>query len=99
MVKRRGYRIELGEIERALYQHDKIAEAAVVSVSDAAGVKIIAYLAAKGAERPSVIELKGFCAQNLPAYMSPDVFRFVDALPRTSTNKVDYQSLKRDFAA
>lgn len=99
MVKRRGYRIELGEIERALYQHQSIAEAAVVSVSDPSGVKIIAYLSAKGSTRPSMIELKSFCAQNLPGYMSPDVFRFVEALPRTSTNKVDYQSLQRGFAA
>jgi amino acid adenylation domain-containing protein len=99
MVKRRGYRIELGEIERALYQHDRIAEAAVISVSDPAGVKIIACLSVKGSERPTVIELKAFCAQNLPAYMSPDVFRFVEALPRTSTNKVDYQSLQRGFTA
>jgi hypothetical protein len=27
--------------------------------------------------------------------MNPDVFVFLDALPRTSTNKVDYQSLTR----
>ena len=37
MVKRRGYRIELGEIERGLYQHESIAEAAVVAVPDAVG--------------------------------------------------------------
>jgi amino acid adenylation domain-containing protein len=79
MVKRHGYRIELGEIERALYQHESIAEAAVVSVSDTAGVKIIAYLSARGPERPTVIDMKAYCARSLPAYMSPDVFRFVDA--------------------
>lgn len=99
MVKRHGYRIELGEIERALYQHERIAEAAVVSVSDASGVKILAYLSARGPTCPTVIEMKTHCARSLPAYMSPDVFRFVEALPRTSTNKVDYQSLTRGFAA
>jgi acyl-coenzyme A synthetase/AMP-(fatty) acid ligase len=94
MVKRRGYRIELGEIERGLYQHPSIAEAAVVSVpDDAAGVRIVAYLSARTAERPSIIEMKTFCARHLPSYMSPDQFVFVDVLPRTSTNKVDYQAL------
>ena len=34
-----------------------------------------------------------FCGRALPAYMNPDAFVVVDALPRTSTNKVDYQSL------
>jgi amino acid adenylation domain-containing protein len=93
MVKRRGYRIELGEIERGLYQHPSVAEAAVVSVPDPAGVRLVAYLSARTETRPSIIEMKTFCAQHLPSYMSPDQFVFVEALPRTSTNKVDYQSL------
>ena len=96
MVKRRGYRIELGEIERGLYQHASILEAGVVGVpDDAAGVRIVAYLATRAPERPSIIEMKSFCAGHLPSYMSPDVFRFLEALPRTSTDKIDYQSLAR----
>jgi amino acid adenylation domain-containing protein len=94
MVKRRGYRIELGEIERGLYQHPGVAEAAVIGVpDDAAGLRIVAYLSARSPVRPSIIELKTFCAGHLPSYMSPDAFQFLDALPRTSTNKVDYQVL------
>jgi len=96
MVKRRGYRIELGEIEKGLYQNERIREAAVISVPDpAAGVRIIAFLAPQPGERPSIIELKTFCARVLPAYMNPDVFSFVEKLPRTSTDKVDYQGLLR----
>jgi amino acid adenylation domain-containing protein len=101
MVKRRGYRIELGEIERALYQHPLIAEAAVVAkTDDPAGVRISAYLSVQpGAARPSIVEMKTFCGQHLPSYMSPDVFVFLEALPRTSTNKVDYQGLAHMPAA
>jgi amino acid adenylation domain-containing protein len=96
MVKRRGYRIELGEIERGLYQHPSIREAAVVSVPDeSSGARIVAWLSAREGQRPSIIEMKTFCARQLPSYMSPDVFRFMDALPRTSTDKVDYQGLTR----
>ena len=96
MVKRRGYRIELGEIERGLYQHPSIQEAGVVSVpDDAAGVRILAYLSARTSESPSIVEMKMFCARHLPSYMSPDEFRFLDALPRTSTDKIDYQGLTR----
>ena len=39
--------------------------------------------------------MKSFCAQHLPSYMSPDVFLFLEAFPRTSTDKVDYQGLTR----
>ena len=95
MVKRRGYRIELGEIERGLYGHSSIAEAAVVAVPDeSTGVRILAYLSARAGQRPSIIDMKVFCGKSLPAYMSPDAFVFLESLPRTSTDKVDYQGLR-----
>jgi amino acid adenylation domain-containing protein len=95
MVKRRGYRIELGEVESGLYRHDQTREAAVVAVTEPDGVKIVAFLVSRTAARPSIIELKQLCAAALPSYMSPDAFIFLDALPRTSTGKVDYQVLAR----
>ena len=93
-VKRRGFRIELGEIEQALYRHPSVAEAAVVAVSEPDGtVRIAAFLAWNGPP-PSTVAIKTFCGTKLPAYMSPDVFVFLDRLPRTSTDKVDLQALK-----
>jgi acyl-coenzyme A synthetase/AMP-(fatty) acid ligase len=95
MVKRRGYRVELGEIEAGLYRHAQIKEAAVVASPDEeAGVRIKAFLSCRGAKRPSLIELKRFCSENLPLYMIPDEFAWCEALPKTSTDKIDYQRLK-----
>ncbi|HEX4935409.1 MAG TPA: amino acid adenylation domain-containing protein [Gemmatimonadaceae bacterium] len=95
MVKRRGYRIELGEIEAALAAHAAVREAAAVAVPDeAAGVRIVAILACDAGTRPSIIELKRYCVERLPRYMIPDAFRFVEALPRTSTDKIDLQALR-----
>jgi len=94
MVKKRGYRIELGEIEAGLYRHPAIKEAAVVALQNDEGVKIRAFVSHHKDSRPSIIELKQFCAQNLPAYMVPDLFSFLDFLPKTSTDKIDYQKLK-----
>ena len=94
MVKRRGYRVELGEIEAALATHPMVKETAVVAVSDeGAGVKIKAFLSFKEG-RPSIIQLKHFCVEKLPMYMIPDTFGLLDRLPRTSTDKIDYQGLK-----
>ena len=42
----------------------------------------------------SLIALKRFCSENLPLYMIPDQFTWCEALPKTSTDKVDYQRLK-----
>src|SRR5262249_40192163 len=97
MVKRRGFRIELGEIERAIYLHPRIREAGVVALRDEdAGVRIVAAVACEGA-RPTLVDLKSFCASKLPPYMTPDQFVFRDQLPKTSTGKMDYQTLKREL--
>jgi len=98
MVKRRGYRIELNEIEGCLYCHPAISGAAVVAVPHPeSGMRIISYLVASSEPRPSLVEMKSFCNQHLPAYMNPDFFIFIDGLPRTSTDKTDYQGLIRKF--
>jgi amino acid adenylation domain-containing protein len=95
MVKRRGYRVELGEIEAGLYRHPLIKEVAVIAVSDEeAGVKVTAHLSCRQAKRPSLIEMKRFCSEHLPLYMIPDRFSWHEALPKTSTDKIDYQRLK-----
>ena len=78
-----------------LYQHPLIKEAAVVALADAdAGVRITAFLSSREPGRLSLIELKRFCAGHLPLYMIPDRFEWLEALPRTSTDKTDYQRLK-----
>lgn len=95
MVKKRGYRVELGEIEAGLYNHPDIKEAAVIAFSnDENGVQIKAYLSFKSGQGPTRIALKRFCTENLPNYMVPDFFTFLESLPKTSTDKIDYQKLK-----
>ena len=96
MVKKRGYRVELGEIEACLYRHPAIREAAVVALADRdGGVRVQAHLVFGDERRPSLIALKTFCATHLPLYMVPDAFAFHAALPRTSTDKIDYLSLRQ----
>jgi amino acid adenylation domain-containing protein len=95
MVKRRGYRVELGEIEAALAANPEVREAAAVAESlPDLGVRIHAFLSPRDGGKLSVLALKRFCAERLPRYMVPDVFHSIDALPRTSTDKIDYQGLK-----
>jgi amino acid adenylation domain-containing protein len=94
MVKRRGYRVELGEIEACLYRHSDVKEAAVVALSDIEGVTIHAFVALAEGVKPSLIAMKRFCSGQIPLYMIPDRFQFLDRLPKTSTDKIDYQRLK-----
>jgi acyl-coenzyme A synthetase/AMP-(fatty) acid ligase len=94
MVKKRGYRIELGEIESALHRHDGVERAAVVARTDEAGVSIAAFVSMKPARKGSIIAMKRHITSYLPHYMVPDQIAFLPALPMTSTDKVDYQTLK-----
>ena len=92
MVKKRGYRIELGEIESALYRHDGVDRAGVVAQADEVGVSIAAFVALKPDQKKSIIAMKRHCTSYLPHYMIPDTITFLDDLPATSTDKVDYQT-------
>jgi amino acid adenylation domain-containing protein len=95
MVKRRGYRVELGEIEVALYRHPRVAEAAAIAEPhEENGVLVTAFLTLSGGSRPTLIEMKRFCTEHLPAYMIPDRFSYHESLPKTSTDKIDYQRLR-----
>lgn len=95
MIKRRGYRVELGEIEAALYQHPLISEAAVVAITDDSDdLRVIAFINWDVPDQPSIVTLKKHCADNLMSYMIPDRFKVLPTLPKTSTDKIDYQKLK-----
>jgi amino acid adenylation domain-containing protein len=95
MVKRRGYRVELGEIEAALHAHPAIPQAAVIARPSADGdTEIIAFVVWADTERMSLVRMKQFCAGKLPIYMIPDRFVPLPDMPKTSTDKIDYQRLK-----
>jgi amino acid adenylation domain-containing protein len=93
MVKTRGYRVELGEVEAALYEHPAIREAVVLPLPDELlGNRLRAVISATSVlTRQEVLE---HCRRRLPRYMVPDVVEICDALPRTSTGKVDRAGLR-----
>ncbi|WP_162419631.1 amino acid adenylation domain-containing protein [Microvirga brassicacearum] len=95
MIKKRGFRVELGEIEVCLYRHTGVREAAVVALADdTLGMRVHAHVVSKDGRTLSLIEMKTFCSEHIPIYMIPDRFSFHPSLPKTSTDKVDYQTLK-----
>jgi amino acid adenylation domain-containing protein len=91
-IKSRGYRIELGEIESVLYGHPSVVECAIIAVPDELVTnRIMAFVVARDGLSPN--ELMRFCGSRIPNYMIPEMFEFRDALPKTSTGKVDRQRL------
>jgi len=92
-VKIRGQRIELGEIEATLDKHAGVGQSVVMAREDIPGdQRLVAYVVARQAA-PSIAELKEHLSRELPAYMVPSAFVFLDALPLTSSGKVDRKLL------
>jgi amino acid adenylation domain-containing protein len=87
-VKIRGYRIELGEIELTLAQHPEVREVAVL-----AGERLTAYVVLNEVGTDTAKQLKEFLKERLPEYMLPSSFVVLDALPLTTTGKVDRNAL------
>ncbi len=93
-IKIRGLRIELAEIESVLIQHPAAREAAVVAREDTPGdQRLVAYVVLKPASPLSSTELRDHLKRSLPDYMIPAAFVGLDALPLTSSGKVDRRGL------
>lgn len=92
-VKIRGFRIELPEIEAVLLQHPDVREAIVLPREDIPGHKrLVAYVVSDDIP-PTRRELEGFLKAQLPDYMVPSGFVFLDAMPLTPNGKIDRRAL------
>jgi amino acid adenylation domain-containing protein len=93
-VKLRGFRIELGEIEAAIADQHGVREVVVVVREDNPGDRrLVAYLAGAGASPPDVEAIREALGRRLPEYMVPSALVILDALPLTSSGKIDRKAL------
>ncbi|MGX7827999.1 AMP-binding protein [Actinokineospora sp. 24-640] len=97
-VKVRGTRVNLEEIEHILLEHEAVVEAAVVGVpDDLAGVRVHAVVRGRSPGAPDGLALREYCRLRLPRVAIPAALQIVtEALPRTSTGKVDRQQIRRN---
>ncbi|TFH30337.1 MAG: amino acid adenylation domain-containing protein, partial [Deltaproteobacteria bacterium] len=93
-VKIRGFRVELGEIESVMGLHPLVRESVVVAREDVPGDKRLVGYVVGGGDEPRVREeLRVLLKTNVPDYMVPSVFVFLEKLPLTSNGKVDLKAL------
>ncbi|MBL0388660.1 amino acid adenylation domain-containing protein [Tumebacillus sp. ITR2] len=91
-VKIRGYRIELGEVESILLAQPAINEAVVVDRDDALGNKqLVAYYVSK--TDLDLHEIKAHLGRFLPSFMVPSLFCRLEAMPLTTSGKIDRNAL------
>jgi crotonobetaine/carnitine-CoA ligase len=88
-LRRRGENISSYEVEQALLGHAAVTECAVIGVPadvDAGEDEVLAVVVASGPL--SADELWDFCQGKIPGFAIPRFVRFVDALPKTPSEKV-----------
>ncbi|MGH9421381.1 MAG: amino acid adenylation domain-containing protein, partial [Thermoanaerobaculia bacterium] len=95
-VKLHGHRIELGEIESVLVRHQAVQDVTVVVHEQSDFSKrLVAYLVRPADVPPALPEsLRAFLSSQLPAYMVPSAFVYLDYLPLTPNSKVDRKALR-----
>jgi amino acid adenylation domain-containing protein len=92
-VKLRGYRIELGEIESTLRTFPGIENAvAALRESEPGEPYLIAYFTASNRQLDRR-QLRDHLSRLLPAYMVPSRFVLMDAMPLTTSGKIDRKIL------
>ncbi|WLH28435.1 non-ribosomal peptide synthetase [Pseudomonas canadensis] len=95
-VKIRGYRIELGEIEARLHEQPEVRDAAVGVQEGINGKHLVGYLvAADEALNPSerLDRIKQRLRAELPEYMVPLHWLWLDRLPLNANGKLDRKAL------
>ena len=99
-VKIRGIRIEPGEIETCLAQHPEVRQAAVLLQEDHSGNKrLVAYLVSEKPDAiPDAIGVRSFLGEKLPSYMVPSAFVMLEALPLTTSGKMDRKAISGGIA-
>jgi D-alanine--poly(phosphoribitol) ligase subunit 1 len=99
-VKMNGFRIELDEISQVILKNEMLADAICVGLSRNNEVKkIIAFIILKEPVNQIEIipQIKLNLQNNLPYYMMPGDFVFVDSFPVNVSHKVDKNKLIADY--
>ena len=102
MIISAGYNIAGPEVEAALLSHDLVVECAVIGASDEGRGQIVeAYVvlvAGAAAGDETVRALQEHVKAQIAPYKYPRSVKFVDALPKTQTGKIQRFRLKEEQA-
>ncbi|HEX5229268.1 MAG TPA: AMP-binding protein [Bryobacteraceae bacterium] len=90
-----GYNVYPREVDEVLFNHPAIHEAATIGKrDDRLGEVVVAFVAKKTGAELDEEHFFAYCKENLVKYKRPVEVHFIDALPRTGTNKIDRMKLR-----
>ncbi|MCJ8268134.1 MAG: amino acid adenylation domain-containing protein, partial [Psychrosphaera sp.] len=92
-IKIRGHRIEIGEIQSVLNQMDEVAQAVVIVLDYKDNQYLAAYLVGHSIGEKRGEQLREKLVAQLPDYMIPSTFTWLDSMPLSQNGKIDSQAL------
>jgi long-chain acyl-CoA synthetase len=96
LIIRGGYNVYPREVEEALYEHEAVAEVAVIGIPhDDLGEEVGAAVALKPGQQADEDDLRAFAKERLAAYKYPRHVWIVEELPKGPTGKI----LRREVSA
>jgi len=98
-IKLRGYRIEVGEIETTIRQQSNITNC-VVKKMDLGNERLVAFVCSdrapdSGHDQELADKLSQQLALDLPEYMIPSRYYFMQKFPLTPNGKIDHKHLEQ----
>ncbi len=98
MIVSGGENIYPAEIENALFEHDAVADAAVIGIpSEQWGESVLAFLVLKDGQTVTPEEMIEFCRPRLAGYKIPRRIEFLDAIPRNASGKILKKDLREPY--
>jgi crotonobetaine/carnitine-CoA ligase len=94
-IRRRGENVSSFEVERAILEHAAVREAAVIAIPAGVEDEVLAAIALQPGAALAPAELIEFLRDRLAHFMIPRYIRVVAELPKTPTQKVEKQALRR----
>ncbi|ELY58681.1 long-chain-fatty-acid--CoA ligase [Natronolimnohabitans innermongolicus] len=89
MIVTGGYNVYPREVEELLFEHEDVADAAVVGIpDDRRGETVKAFIVPTPDAETTPEGIKQYCLENMAEYKHPREVEFVEELPRTTTGKV-----------
>ncbi len=94
-IRRRGENISAYEVEMLIAKHPSVLECAAVPVaSELSEDEVMIYVVCRSGCKVSEEELVRFANQNMAHFMVPRFVHFIEALPKTASEKIEKYKLK-----
>jgi crotonobetaine/carnitine-CoA ligase len=95
-IRRRGENISAYEVEMLIAKHPSILEVAAVPIaSELSEDEVLVFVVRRTGQAVSEEELVRFANQNMAHFMVPRFVHFIEALPKTASEKIEKYKLKR----